>query len=89
MKNETLKLEKIDGVFFSVAFIGFSLHPLTSLALLTCLPALNICGCSKRPVTCGSESHECVLKYPCPSVRGDFVSRFEVWRKGKHWKMQQ
>ena len=49
MKNETLKLEKIDGVFFSVAFIGFSLHPLTSLALLTCLPALNKWGCSKAP----------------------------------------
>ena len=49
MKNETQKLEKIDGVVFSIAFIGFSLHPLTLLASLTCLPALNTRGCSKAP----------------------------------------
>ena len=47
MKNETLKPEEIDGGVFLIACIGFSLHPLTLLTLLTCLPALNIRGCSK------------------------------------------
>ena len=49
MRNEALKPEELDGGVFSFAFVGFSLHPLTLLTSLTCLPALNIRGCSKAP----------------------------------------
>ena len=68
MKNETLRLEKIDGVVFSIAFIGFSLHPLTLLAWLTRLPALNTRGCSKAPSYLWVTVTQMCAQVPMPQV---------------------